>query len=78
MRRGWSSQGGAAAHIGCSILPQMAKSPTSGARKEAHFDISEVSAGLSLQRHPGLRKFTISGTDGIIRAGLSWSQLVSV
>ena len=31
-------------------------------------------AGLSLQRHPGLRKFTISGTDGIIRAGLSWSQ----
>ena len=52
----------------------MAKSPTSGARKEAHFDISEVSAGLSLQRHPGLRKFTISGTDGIIRAGLSWSQ----
>eukprot|EP00434_Breviolum_minutum_P027254 symbB.v1.2.024100.t1/scaffold2258.1/size84211/3 len=33
-------QSGAAAHIGCSILPQMAKSPT---------------------------KFTISGTDGIIR-----------
>eukprot|EP00435_Cladocopium_sp_Y103_P036037 s3524_g9.t1 len=36
-------QSGAAAHIGCSILPQMAKSPT---------------------------KFTISGTDGIIRAGV--------